>query len=122
MMSKSVSIVWIDHEQAKVFHFSDERMLRETVRTSHHDHHTRHPKNVVSDFGTLYDDAANQVLDARKILILGPGLAKTQFFHRLQEKYPTLAKKVVGCEASDHPSDHQIAAYAIQYLHRKPLA
>lgn len=114
----SIFVIWIDHEQAKLFHLSHEKMERSHLRSRHQDHHTHrmtaldqeqneHPffSEVVQHFNG----------DSSKILILGPGVAKHHFLNFLQEHHPGLARKVAGCETVDHPTDLQIAALARKF-------
>lgn len=112
----TVSVVWLDREHAKLFHFSEEKMERETCHASRHDHHTHKLDQNEYEDVTLYDSVANKLQNAKRILILGPGTAKTHFLTRLKERYSSLAKRVVGCETTDHPTDGQIAAYAMKYF------
>lgn len=121
MKRPSLCVIWLDHEHAKLFHFSEEHMERETVRATRVDHHTHRLDGDEKNHPVMYDEIAAKLEQASRILILGPGLAKTHFQNRLLEKHPAIAKKVVGCETSDHPTDHQIAAYAMKYF-QKPVA
>lgn len=115
----SISVVWLDLEHAKIFHLSDDRMEREELRAKHVDHHTHRRNQDEREPVMMYDQVAQRVREASRILILGPGLAKVHLLQRLKEKFPLLAKKVVGCETSDHPTDGQIAAYAQKYIQRR---
>ncbi len=117
----NISVVWLDLENAKIFHFSDERMERETLHATRVDHHTHRRDNDEKDSVNMYDDLARRISKSSKVLILGPGVAKDHFSTRLRENFPDVAKKVVACEAADHPSDAQIASYALRYF-RKPVA
>jgi hypothetical protein len=118
----SVCVVWIDSQEAKLFSFSEDRMERETVRSvGRPDHHTHSQRETLEDQTQLYDQVAAKLGDARSILILGPGLTRKDLHKRLLERHPRLGARVVGCEASDHPSNQQIAAFAMKYF-RKPVA
>ena len=112
----NLSIVWIDLSHAKLFHFSEEKMERENLEAKHISHHTHHLENDEKDSPQLYDQVADRLKASKRVLILGPGLAKTHFLHRLEKRYPTIAKTVVACETTDHPSDPQIAVFAKKYL------
>jgi hypothetical protein len=57
-----------------------------------------------------YDDVITAIRDARSILILGPGEAKHEVDKRLRDA--GLGKRIVGVEAVDKMTDHQIAAEA----------
>ena len=105
----SVSVIWLDSEQAKLFSLSEDRMEREIIRFNH---------QVVVHF---FNEIVGHLKAARNILILGPGVSKDHFLAHLKNFHAPMAQQVVGCERSDHPTDHQIAAYAMKYFH-KPVA
>ena len=114
-----MSVVWLDLEQAKIFHLSDDRMEREQLHASHREHHTHRIEQEEREPLHMYDQVAQRLMDSSRVLVLGPGLAKIHLLARLKQKFPKLAKKVVGCETSDHPTDHQIAAYAMKYFQKR---
>ena len=105
-----LSVVWIDMAHAKIFHLSEEKMEREEVRATHIDHHTHRLNQDERDPKVMYDQIAQKLGNANRILILGPGIAKVHFMDRLRKRHPTLVKKVLACETADHPSDAEIAA------------
>jgi stalled ribosome rescue protein Dom34 len=113
--SSDVSIVWLDLEQARLFQLSDERMIRESFHASRVDHHTHRLDNDERDPTSMYDKLAARLANARRIVIIGPGVSRKHFLSRLQDKHPALARRVVACEAADHPTDGQIAAYAEKF-------
>jgi hypothetical protein len=49
--------------------------------------------------------------------LLGPGIAKLEWVRYLHRHDPASEQKVVGLETVDHPTDHQIVAYARRYFH-----
>lgn len=80
---------------------------------------TVHASNSVSQVfreQKFYQEIASSLVDSGSLLILGPGVAKHHFQNFLNEHYPSIAKKIVGCETVDYPSDPQIAAYAYKYF------
>lgn len=111
----SMSVVWVDLEKAKLFHFSEDRMEREMLFAARVD-----PDFAIPDFA-IYDEIAEKLSPAHRVLILGPGIARIHLNNRLKEKFPLIAKRVVGCESSEHPTDDQIAAHAMKYF-QKPVA
>lgn len=114
----TMSVIWLDLENAKLFHFSEDRMERSSLKATHIDHHTHRRENDERDCVSMYDELAARLVKTQRILILGPGVAKDHFFNRMKDRFPDVAKRVVGCESSDHPTDNQIAAYAIQYFNK----
>jgi stalled ribosome rescue protein Dom34 len=59
-----------------------------------------------------FHSVADAVKDAGEILIAGPGTAKTELMHHLQRHDPQVAKKVVGVETMDHPTDGEFLRLA----------
>ncbi len=114
----SISIVWIDREHAKLFQLSNEKMERKHLESRHQDHHTHRLDNLdQNDYGqAFFSQVVAELADPLKILILGPGVGKHHFQNYLTEHWPLFAKRVVGCEAVDHPTDPQIAALAKKFF------
>jgi len=117
----SVIAIWIDRDHAKLFEISSERMERKTIQARHTDHHTHRPDaiDLKNHEGTFFHELAKSVNSADRLLILGPGVAKYHFRSFLTEQMPALAKKLVGCETVDHPTDNQIAAFAMKFFDLK---
>jgi stalled ribosome rescue protein Dom34 len=115
------AIVWIDHQQAKVFHVglsgADQIDLHPHLQTRH----IHHKANSIGS-GHVHEDkemmksVADAVNDAGEILIIGPAGAKTELANYLREQAPKIGERIVGVEAADHPSDHQIVAYAKKHF------
>ncbi|MCC7441535.1 MAG: hypothetical protein IT285_07880 [Bdellovibrionales bacterium] len=113
-----VTVVWVDLDRARIFHISEDRMERESVEAHRHEHHTHALENHERDCVPMYDEIAKKLGTTDRVLLLGPGQARLHLLSRLQEHFPLVARKVVGCEKSDHPTDSQIAAYALKYFHK----
>jgi stalled ribosome rescue protein Dom34 len=115
------AIIWIDHEQAKVFHVgltgADQIDLHPHLQTRH----IHHKANSIGS-GHVHEDKdlmkgiADAVNDAGEILIIGPAAAKTELAKYLREKAPRIGERMVGVEPADHPSDREIVAYAKKYF------
>ena len=118
------AVIWIDHHQARVFHFN----------ASEEDHHKVHPHNPsvhihhkANTIGAGHEamepafmnDVAHAVSKAGEILLIGPGSAKSEFASYLDSHNPGLRAKILGVEAVDHPSDGEIVAYARKFF--KPV-
>jgi stalled ribosome rescue protein Dom34 len=114
----SAFVIWIDREQAKLFEFSHEKMERRIVESKHTDHHTHviDQLDIQRREDGFFSVVATHLVEASKILIIGPGVAKHHFRNYVGEHLPALAKKIVGCETSDRPTDPQIAAFARRFF------
>lgn len=122
-MSHFHAVVWLDHREARVFHFNADDADKARLRP--HDRHPHlHHRAGTLGAGKLPDDHAFQksvvdaVADAGEILVIGPGNAKTALMTYMQTHAPGVAKKVAHIETVDHPTDNQILAHARAYFSR----
>jgi stalled ribosome rescue protein Dom34 len=113
--------IWIDHREARVFHFSPTDV--ETL-VLHPDNPTRHIHHKANSIGgghastspEFLGAVAESVADAGSVLITGPAGAKTELVEFIRLNDPKLAKAIAGVETVDHPTDAQFVAYARKYL------
>jgi stalled ribosome rescue protein Dom34 len=113
--------IWIDHREARVFHFGPADV--ETL-VLHPDNPTRHIHHKANSIGSGHastspdylHEVAQSVADAGAILITGPANAKTELVDYIRLHDPKLAKAIAGVETVDHPSDAQLVAHARKYL------
>ena len=121
------AVVWIDHKQARIFHFNVEEADR-TVVKDHivRDIHSREKQtgHRIEDNKPFFEDVAKAIADAGAILIVGPAQEKDFFAKFLAEKHPTVRAHVEGVEKADHPSDGELLDFARRYVkaadHMKP--
>lgn len=105
-----VSVVWVDHDKAKLLHFSEEGIKRELIVAG-----------VEGATPTFSQELLERLSRSSSILILGPGNARTELLDCIVENSPGLARRVLCCEASERPDDRELAARAMKYF-RKPIA
>ena len=115
------AVVWLDHAQAKLFHFDAHDFEKSVVKPAHAGAHLHH-KAGSGDSGHAAEDPkfyaaiAAALADAQEILVLGPGSAKTAFQKHAAQHVPAVAKKIVALENSDHPTDGEIVGYARKHF------
>ena len=121
MASHYHAIVWIDHREAKVFHFNAtevDRMILHPRRPTRHIH--RNATSIGGGTSLLDDDYFEQVTEAianaKTILITGPTSAKSELAAHMARRHPDIARCVVGVETIDHPSDGALIAVARLYF------
>ena len=115
------AVIWIDHHEARVFHFSPTDVDRLVL---HPDHPTRHIHHKANSIGSghaaedldYFHAVAASVADAGEVLITGPANAKTELVKYIHHHEPALMKVIAGVETVDHPSDGQLLAYAKKYF------
>ena len=111
------ALVWIDHHQAKIFHFDASGADREQVRSTNPHQHLHHKANSQDSGHAGLDkpflkQVAQALAAAGAILITGPGSAKTELSSYIEHTLPDLARRVSGGETVDHPTDAQLVALA----------
>jgi stalled ribosome rescue protein Dom34 len=118
------AVIWIDHREARVFHFNPSDADKLVL---HPDHPTKHIHHKANSIGSGHAGAdkeflhavASSVADAGEVLITGPSNAKTELVKHIHEHDPRLMKIIVGVESVDHPSDGQLLAFARHYFAAK---
>jgi hypothetical protein len=113
--------VWIDHHEARVFHFGPEEVDRLVLRPDHPTRHIHHKANSLGSGHAPEDQdyleaVALAVADAGAILVTGPANEKAEFIKHVHRHDPKLMNAIVGVETVDHPSDGQLVAYARKYF------
>ena len=115
------AIVWIDHHEARVFHFNANDVERLAL---HPDHPTRHIHHKANSIGSGHDESdrnffqavTDSIASSGAILITGPANAKTELLKYIHSYEPKLMRAIIGVETVDHPTDAQLVAYARQYF------
>jgi len=114
------AVVWIDHRQARIFHFNAEDADKIVI----------HPDRPVRDYhrkqkGSGHHDSEDQayleevtkaIEDAGAVLIVGPANEKHELVKHIERVHPSMKVKVEGVESADHPSDGELIAHAKRFL------
>lgn len=114
--------VWIDHNEAKIFHIEGEAFDPATVKPRHHVR--RHPTATAehahpADAENFFHEVVRALADSDEILVVGPGTAKLELIKHVHKHDHALDPKIVGVETVDHPTDGQLLAYVRRYFHAK---
>ena len=118
------AVVWIDHREARVFHFSPTDVEKLVLHPDHPTRHIHHKANSIGSGHAAEDHdylqaVVESIADAGAVLITGPANAKTELIKHIHQHDPKRMKVIAGVETVDHPSDAQLIAYARTYLHAK---
>ena len=115
--------VWIDHDEARVFHVNGATFDETTVPSANHHIH-RHPedmdtrtRNHPDDEHRFFREVVASLAGADQILLVGPSATKLHFLRFAQKHDPALDARIVGVESADHPTDRQLVAHMRQYFH-----
>jgi stalled ribosome rescue protein Dom34 len=114
-------IVWIDHQQAKIFEVTMDHAERAVLHSTHAHQHLHHKANAGDSGHAPVDTAflkgvATALSSAGAILVTGPANAKTELVAYIKAEHPELFKKISGVEALDHPTDGALVAFARRYF------
>jgi stalled ribosome rescue protein Dom34 len=113
------AVVWIDHKQARVFHFNveeaDKTLVKDHVVRDLHSRE-KHTGQRTEENKPFFEDVAKAIADASAILIVGPAQEKDFFAKFLAEKHPAICAHVEGVEKADHPSDGELLDFARRYV------
>jgi stalled ribosome rescue protein Dom34 len=114
-------MVWLDHREAKVFHFDAEHSQEVVIRNSH-GHQNLHHKANSGDSGHVpvvkeyLQRVVAEMATAGAILIVGPGSAKKELHTYTQRFRPDVASRIRAVQALDHPTDGQLLAQGRKYF------
>ncbi len=122
------AVVWIDHHEARVFHFSSSESDEIVIRPKDPVRHIHHKANSIGSGHASEDQdflqrVADALSDAGAILVTGPANEKTQLMNHIERHAPALKAKIKGVEALDHPTDGEVLALARKFFrddHQEP--
>jgi hypothetical protein len=115
------AVIWIDHREARVFHFNPTDVEKLILHPDHPTKHIHHKANSIGSGHAAADEeflhaVAASVADAGAVLITGPANAKSQLVKHIDKHDHRLMKLIAGVETVDHPSDAELVAHARHYL------
>ena len=115
------AVIWIDHREARVFHFGPADVERLVIRPEHPTKHIHHKANSIGSGHAAADHeflhaVTESFAEADAVLITGPANAKTELIKHIHQYEPGKMKAIAGVETVDHPSDGSLVAYARKYF------
>jgi hypothetical protein len=115
------ALVWIDHQEARIFHFNAAEVDSTTVRSSHPHQHIHHKANARGSGHAPVDEVflervTQAIMPAGAVLITGPANAKKELAAHIGRAHPDLGKRISGVETLDHPSDGELVALARKFF------
>ena len=114
--------VWIDHQEARIYHVAEGTFDEATVKAPAHHLH-RHPKGATAEHNhpedqhRFFAEVARALEGTKQILLVGPSTAKLQFLRYAHQHAPAIEPNIVGIETVDHPTDAQLVAHIKRYFH-----
>jgi stalled ribosome rescue protein Dom34 len=115
------AVIWIDHREARIFHFSPTDVEKLILHPDHPTRHIHHKANSIGSGHAAEDHdylqaVTEAIADAGAVLITGPANAKTELVKHIHQHDPQRMKLIAGVETVDHPSDASLVAYARKYF------
>ena len=115
------AVIWIDHHEARVFHFSRTELDSMVLHPHKPTRHIHHKANSIGSGHASEDqDFLHRVVEAIKgagaVLITGPANAKTELLKHIQQHDQAMLSVIAGVETVDHPSDGALVAHARKYF------
>jgi stalled ribosome rescue protein Dom34 len=115
------AVVWIDHHEARVFHFSASEMDRLAIHPDHPARHLHHKAQSIGSGNAAEDHdflqrVADAISDAGVVLVTGPANEKSELVKHIRQHAPALMQKIVAVETVDHPSDRQLVDHARRHF------
>lgn len=120
-MSHVHAVLWIDHHEARIFHFNATEVDRLVIHPDHPARHLHHKAQTIGSGNAAEDHdflqrVADALSDAAAILVTGPADEKTELVKHIGQHAPALTQKIVAVETVDHPSDRQLVDHARRYF------
>lgn len=120
-MAYTHAAVWLDHTSAQVIHLDESTHATHPVRSPHGKEHLHHKHGEVgSGHATPHADYFDLVMkalgDATEIVVCGPASAKQEFVKHAGARNAAFARRILGVETLDHPSEGQLVAFARKYF------
>ncbi|MGO9421063.1 translational machinery protein [Roseiarcus sp.] len=114
------AVVWIDHKEARIFHFSVEEADKTVIRPDHSvrdvSHGEKRTGHRVPDDRPFFERVAEAIADAGAILIEGPAQDKDEFAKYLAGKHPAIRTHVEAIESAGHPTDGELLDHARRFV------
>ena len=121
------AVVWIDHRQARIFHFNASDADKLVVGPDNPVRHLHHKANSIGSGHAAEDQdfleaVAKSLADAGAILVVGPSSEKNELVKHIKHRHPDMIVKIEGVEPVDHLTDGELLAYARRYMKAADLS
>ena len=121
MKEHNHAVVWMDHREARVFHFTAEDVEALVIHPHGRHLHIHHRADSIGNGHVLedrafLDDVVKAIGGSKAVLVTGPGMAKTALVKHIARHVPEMMENVAGVETVDHPTDGALVAHARAYF------
>ena len=104
------AVVHTDHQLAEVVRFDVEPVHSQMVKA--HVHDTRQHHSEVRTEHEFFGSVCDALDDVTEVLVTGSHTATADFRHYVDKHRPLVARRIVGYEVVDHPTQNQLVALA----------
>ena len=108
------AVVHVDHQTAQVLQFDAEHVQSQKIKT--HTHHTRQHGSKVRTEHEFFGHVCDALAGIAEVLVTGSHTALADFRHYVEKHRPETARRIVGYESTDRPTEHQLVALARKYF------
>lgn len=113
-MSLFHAVALVDHQSAKVLQFGAEDVIAKQVHEQVHV--TRQHGSAVRTEHEFFGHVCDALDGVAEVLVAGGHTSLADFRHYAEKHRPQTAKRIVGYQVVDHPSDKALVALARQHF------
>ena len=113
-MSVSRAVIQIDHHQAHVLRLDADHAQGQHIEAQ--EHPTRQHGSAVRDEHEFFAAVCDTLAGTTDVLVVGAHTAQGDFRHYVEKHRVPIARKIVGWQIVDHPTDGQLLALAREYF------
>lgn len=108
------AVVRLDHQTAQILQFDAEQVKAQRVKA--HSHHTAQHGSSVRTEHEFFAEVCDGLAGIAEVLVTGSRTGTTDFKHYVEKHRAETARRIVGYETVDHPTENQLVAFARQYF------
>jgi stalled ribosome rescue protein Dom34 len=116
MTTGTCAVVWIDEEEGRVAYLG-----ADAIRVHRRSKVASPNERRATDDHVFYQKIANDLVSARRFLVLGPADAKTKFVKHLHRYDPRLIARLSAIESVERLTDDELLATAQAHFKRAAL-
>jgi hypothetical protein len=113
-MSLFHAVAFVDHQSAQVLQFTPEAVVEQKVHEQ--SHFTRQHGSTVRTEHEFFGHVCDALDGISEVLVVGGHTGLADFRHYVDKHRPQTAKRIVGYEVVDHPTENQLVAMARKHF------
>ena len=117
------AVAWIDHNEAHVLHLGRGHAGSVRIQASDRVGHLHHRAGTTGPGHAAIDrvylgKVAKALSGTARVLIVGPGTARTELVSYIRDHVPELVPSIAGVEPMERRTDGELEDYARRYFRR----